>query len=97
MLVMNTTCMNSILWEADDRVEEAVQRESTYALLVRSEERERTFLETAVVILCALSAIAAIWQFAQQPIVLPLDAVPTIAQTTPASSMACLHAPDSHG
>ena len=90
--------MNSTLWEADDRAEEAVQREeSTYALLVRSEERERTFLETAFVILCALSAIAAIWQFAQQPIVLPLDAVPTIAATTPVRSMTCLHAPDIRG
>jgi hypothetical protein len=94
---MNTTCMNSTLWEADDRAEEAVQHESTYALLVRSEEKERTFLETASVILCALSAIAAIWQFAQQPIVLPLDAVPTIAQTTPVSPMACLHAPRVRG
>jgi hypothetical protein len=94
---MNTTCMNSTLWEANDRAEEAIQHESTYALLVRSEEKERTVLETAVVILCALSAIAAIWQFAQQPIVLPRDAVPTIAQVTPISSTPCLHAPESRG
>ena len=78
---MKTTCINPTIWEADDRGEEAIQHESTYALLVRSEEKERTFLETALCILCALSVIAAIWQFAHQPIALPLDAVVTIADT----------------
>ena len=85
--------MNPTLWEADDRVEEAIQHESTYALLVRSEEKERTFLETAFCFLCALSAIAAIWQFAQQPIALPLEAVATIADAAQVSTMPSLHAP----
>ena len=80
---MKTTCMNPHNWEAHDRGEEAIQHESTYALLVRSEEKERTFLETALCILCALSVIAAIWQFAHQPIALPLDTVATIGHTTP--------------
>ena len=78
---MNTTCKNPTLWEPGDREEEATQHESTYALLVRSEERERTFLETAFCVLCALSVIAAIWQFARQPIALPLHSVTTIADT----------------
>ena len=42
--------------------------ESTYALLVRSEEKGRTLLETVIYTLCILSAVAAIWQFAQQRI-----------------------------
>lgn len=78
---MKTTCTNPTIWEAD-RGEEAIQHESTYALLVRSEEKGRTFLETAFCILCALSVIAAIWQFARQPIALPLDSVVTIADVT---------------
>ena len=77
-VAMKTTCMNPTLWEPGDRVEEAIQHESTYALLVRSEEKERSFLEMALCFLCALSAIAAIWQFAHQPIALPLDAVTTV-------------------
>ena len=42
--------------------------ESTYALLVRSEEKERSFLEILVYTLCIFSAIAAIYQFAHQPV-----------------------------
>ena len=42
--------------------------ESTYALLVRSEERSRGVLEIVLYASIALSAIASIWQFAQQPV-----------------------------
>lgn len=58
--------------------------ESTYALLVRSEEKERSLLETIAYGLFILSAVAAIWQFAQQPINLPLDAMPQTASVTSA-------------
>ncbi len=87
VVVMKTTCTNPTLWDAEDRGEDAIQHESTYALLVRSEERQRTFLETAFCVLCALSAIAAIWQFAHQPIALPLNAVTTanVAQVSSAA------------
>ena len=81
--------MNPTIWEAGDREEEAVQHESTYALLVRSEEKERTFLETALCVLCALSVIAAIWQFARQPIPLPIDSVTTIADAAPVTTPDC--------
>lgn len=84
---MNTTYMNPTLWETNDRGEEAIQYESTYALLVRSEDKERTFLETALCFLCALSAIVAIWQFAHQPIALPL----TIAEAKPSPCVPYLH------
>jgi hypothetical protein len=76
---MNTTCMNPTNLESDDRTEEAIPHESTYAMLVRSEEKERTFLETFLYFLVVLSAITAIWQFAHQPIALPLDSVKTVS------------------
>jgi hypothetical protein len=47
------------------------QNESTYALLVRSEEKGRGVLETALYALCILSVVTSIWQFAQQPVNVP--------------------------
>jgi hypothetical protein len=41
--------------------------ETTYALLVRSEEKGRSIMETAVYALLGLSAILSILQFVQQP------------------------------
>ena len=41
--------------------------ESTYALLVRSEEKGRTALGTVVYTLLFLSVVLSIWQFAQLP------------------------------
>jgi hypothetical protein len=42
--------------------------ESTYALLVRSEDKTRALFETIVYGLITLSALAAILQFADQPV-----------------------------
>jgi hypothetical protein len=42
--------------------------ESTYALLVRSEDKKRAFFETIVYGLIILSALAAILQFADQAV-----------------------------
>ena len=59
--------------------------ESTYALLVRSEDKERGIFEGAVYLVFILSAIFSIWQVAHQPIVVPTSiAVQTasIAQST---------------
>jgi hypothetical protein len=42
--------------------------ESTYALLVRSEDKKRALLETILYGLIILSALAAILQFADQPV-----------------------------
>jgi hypothetical protein len=39
-------------------------RKSTYALLVRSEEKERGLFETIVYSLLIVSAVIGIWQFA---------------------------------
>ena len=49
--------------------------ESTYALLVRSEEKSRSLLETLVYGLLILSAVFSIWQFAHQPVVLPTEKI----------------------
>ena len=49
------------------------EHESTYKLLVRSEETGRSIMETAVYALLSLSAIVSIWQFAEQPNRLPID------------------------
>jgi hypothetical protein len=51
--------------------------ESTYALIVRSEEKERGIFEGAVYFAVILSALFSIWQFAAQPVALPLRTVHT--------------------
>jgi hypothetical protein len=49
--------------------------ESTYALLVRSEEKERSIFEDVAYLVFILSAVFSIWQMAQQPVELPKDGV----------------------
>jgi hypothetical protein len=44
-----------------------MKKKSTYRLLVQSEEKNRNILETALYALFALSALAAIWQFVEEP------------------------------
>ena len=50
-----------------------MNNQTTYTLLVRSEEKNRDLLETAVYALCILSVIAAIWQFVGQSNSLSVD------------------------
>ena len=57
-----------------------MKKKSTYRLLVQSEEKSRNIWEIALYVLFAVSAVASIWQFAEQPNVLPLDKVGTTAQ-----------------
>jgi len=57
-----------------------MKKKSTYRLLVQSEEKSRNILEIALYALFAVSSVASIWQFAEQPNVLPLDKVGTTAQ-----------------
>jgi hypothetical protein len=47
------------------------QHESTYALLIRSEEKSRNIIEMAICPIWILGAVIAIWQFAQQPVNIP--------------------------
>jgi hypothetical protein len=58
--------------------------ESTYALLVRSEEKERSMFEGAAYLVFILSAVFSIWQVAQQPVELPKS--PVIHTTSIAQS-----------
>jgi hypothetical protein len=62
--------------------------ESTYALLVRSEEKERNLFEAIAYALFILSAVAAIWQFVHQPVNLPLAAIPVTVSATEAGGPA---------
>jgi hypothetical protein len=48
-----------------------MNNETTYTLLVQSEEKGRSIMETAVYALLGLSAILSILQFVQQPERLP--------------------------
>ena len=47
------------------------QHESTYALLIRSEEKSRNVFEMVIYTLLILGSLIAIWQFAQRPINIP--------------------------
>jgi hypothetical protein len=58
--------------------------ESTYALLVRSEDKERNMFEGAAYLVFILSAVFSIWQMVQQPITLPKG---NVIHTTTARSV----------
>ena len=47
-------------------------KESTYALLIRSEEKSRDIIEMAIYPILILGAVIAIWQFAQQTLGIPI-------------------------
>ena len=49
------------------------QHDSTYALLIRSEEKSRGVMEALLYGLIALSTVISICQFARQPSPLPID------------------------
>jgi hypothetical protein len=44
------------------------ESESTYRMLVRSQEKGRTVLEILIFVLCIFSAVVMIWQFARTPL-----------------------------
>jgi hypothetical protein len=46
-------------------------KESTYALLIRSDEKSRNVIEMAICPILILGAVIAIWQFARQPVNIP--------------------------
>ncbi len=52
----------------------------TYKLLVQSEDKGRNALEMALYVLVAISALLSIWQFAEQPNMLPFDKVGRTSQ-----------------
>ncbi len=63
-----------------------MNNQTTYALLVRSEEKNRDLLEAAVYAMCILSAIVAIWQFVEQSSRLSVDGLALRTQPAPVVS-----------
>jgi hypothetical protein len=59
---------------------------SIYRLLVRSEEKGRSAMETAVYATCILSVVAAIFQFVGQPTPDPFAGFDSSAQPVPVVS-----------
>jgi hypothetical protein len=57
-----------------------MKKKSTYRLLIQSEDKNKNVMEIAVYALVALSCLISIWQFAEQPNVLPLDRVGTTVE-----------------
>jgi hypothetical protein len=47
-----------------------IHRESTYQLLVRSEEKERGLIEGIVYLLLVIATSASIWQLSHEPVTL---------------------------
>jgi hypothetical protein len=52
----------------------------TYKLLIQSEERSRNILEMALYALVAISVLLSIWQFAEQPSMLPSEGTERTSQ-----------------
>lgn len=63
--------------------------ESTYALLMRSEEKERGILEIVVFALFILCAVFSLWQFAGQSVAFPLSAIHNTDSASSASVQDC--------
>jgi hypothetical protein len=61
-----------------------MKKRYTYSLLVESEEKNRNILETVLFALFALSALAVIWQFADEPAMPTYYTGKTIEQTVKA-------------
>jgi hypothetical protein len=62
------------------------ETQSIYGLLVRSEEKGRSIMETAVYAMCIVSAVAGIWQFIGQPAPLSFESLVSPAQPVPVMS-----------
>ncbi len=64
--------------------------ESTYALLIRSEEKSRNIFEAVIHPLLVLGPLIAIWQFAQQPVNIPAAGLkPWVVFDAPAQNNVC--------
>jgi hypothetical protein len=63
--------------------------ESTYALLMRSEEKERGILEIVVFALFIVCAVFSVWQFAGQSVAFPLRDIHFADSSAPAATGHC--------
>jgi len=63
-----------------------MKNQTTYSLLVRSEEKGRSAMETALYATFVLSVLAAIMQFISQPVPEPFAGFESPAQSVPVVS-----------
>ena len=63
-----------------------MKTQSTYSLLVKSQETGRSIFETVVNTLVVLSTVAAIFQFASQAVIVPVVAEGNASSTLVAKS-----------
>jgi hypothetical protein len=68
------------------------ETQSTYALLIGSEEKGRGLMEGVVYALCILSALAAIWQFIGQPAPVSYETLGAPVQPVPVMSQHAVEA-----
>ena len=68
--VPRKTCAMKEQTGTTDQLEDQ-HKESTYALLIRSEEKSRNVIEMAICPILIFGAVIAIWQFAKQPVNIP--------------------------
>ncbi len=66
----------------------AERGQSPYQLLVQSEEKERSFLETLIYLCLVGAVVTSIWQFTQQPVSFTQLGVTSAAQTLALESSA---------
>jgi len=69
-----------------------MKNQSIYGLLVRSEEKGRSRMETAVYAMCIVSAVAAIGQFIWQPAPLSFENLVSPARPVPVMSQHAVEA-----
>jgi len=69
-----------------------MKNQSIYGLLVRSEEKGRSRMETAVYAMCIVSAVAAIGQFIWQPAPLSFESLVSPARPVPVMSQHAVEA-----
>ncbi len=58
-----------------DTIIKSPEHETTYALLMRSEDKEQSVSENVVYMVLILSAMFSVWFAANQPVRLPVSAV----------------------
>lgn len=63
-------------------------KSTTYDLIVESEDKNRTLIETIIYALFIVSAIVSIWQFVVQPIIVPVHTA-GFASTETTTAAAC--------
>jgi hypothetical protein len=68
------------------------ETQSIYGLLVHSEEKGRSRIETAVYAMCIVSAVAAIGQFIWQPAPVSYESLVSPAQPVPVMSQHAVEA-----